>query len=74
MEAAISSSLAHPNIVATYTYFIKAMRDSGYDDALLQNYILVKCVALGRGGEGRGGNCPGYSLGYIHIPVHIARG
>ena len=59
MEAAISSSLAHPNIVATYTYFIKAMRDSGYDDALLQNFILVKCVAP-RGGGGGGGTTMHY--------------
>ncbi|GFR47096.1 hypothetical protein Agub_g8666 [Astrephomene gubernaculifera] len=27
MEAAISSSLAHPNIVQTYTYFIKTVRE-----------------------------------------------
>ncbi len=28
MEAAISSSLSHPNIVQTYTYSIRPMRDS----------------------------------------------
>ena len=28
MEAAISSTLAHPNIVATYTYSIKPVRDT----------------------------------------------
>jgi hypothetical protein len=28
MEAAISSSLAHPNVVATYTYSIKPVRDT----------------------------------------------
>ncbi|KAG2484907.1 hypothetical protein HYH03_016293 [Edaphochlamys debaryana] len=31
MEAAISSSLAHPNVVATYTYQIKPLRDSSSD-------------------------------------------
>ncbi|GLC33295.1 hypothetical protein PLESTB_000349600 [Pleodorina starrii] len=30
MEAAISSSLAHPNVVATYTYQIKPLKDSSY--------------------------------------------
>jgi hypothetical protein len=28
MEAAISSSLTHPNIVQTYTYSIKPIKDS----------------------------------------------
>jgi len=28
MEAAISSSLSHPNIVQTYTYTIRPMRDN----------------------------------------------
>jgi hypothetical protein len=28
MEAAISSSLSHPNIVQTYTYTIRPMRDT----------------------------------------------
>ncbi|GLC33042.1 hypothetical protein PLESTB_000377300 [Pleodorina starrii] len=31
MEAAISSSLAHPNIVQTYTYFIKTVREERDD-------------------------------------------
>ncbi|GIL44404.1 hypothetical protein Vafri_1882 [Volvox africanus] len=33
MEAAISSSLAHPNIVQTYTYFIKTVREEALSDS-----------------------------------------
>ncbi|GLI65582.1 hypothetical protein VaNZ11_009155 [Volvox africanus] len=44
MEAAISSSLAHPNIVQTYTYFIKTVREealSDSDTSLATDGILV---------------------------------
>lgn len=34
MEAAISSSLSHPNIVQTYTYTIRPMRDNSQHAAL----------------------------------------
>ncbi|KXZ47893.1 hypothetical protein GPECTOR_32g506 [Gonium pectorale] len=33
MEAAIASSLAHPNIVQTYTYFIKTVREEASSDS-----------------------------------------
>ncbi|EFJ44732.1 hypothetical protein VOLCADRAFT_95096, partial [Volvox carteri f. nagariensis] len=48
MEAAISSSLAHPNVVATYTYQIKPLKDSSSNyksprpsDRLTPSAILV---------------------------------
>ncbi|GIL92905.1 hypothetical protein Vretifemale_20388 [Volvox reticuliferus] len=37
MEAAISSSLAHPNIVQTYTYFIKTVREEALSDSDTSN-------------------------------------
>ena len=40
MEAAISSSLAHPNVVATYTYSIKPVRDTT-TAALIDPGIIV---------------------------------
>ncbi len=36
MEAAISSTLSHPNIVQTYTYTIRPMRDSSAPPAIDQ--------------------------------------
>ena len=45
MEAAISSSLAHPNVVATYTYSIKPVRDT----TRAQEKVSLKCdITLGR--------------------------
>ena len=46
MEAAISSTLAHPNIVATYTYSIKPVRDTTH---------AADKVWMGKGVEGRQG-------------------
>jgi serine/threonine protein kinase len=34
MEIAISSSMCHPNLVQTYTYSIKQLRDQEYDDGV----------------------------------------
>ena len=34
MEIAISSSMFHPNLVGTYTYSIKQLRDQESDDGL----------------------------------------
>jgi hypothetical protein len=42
MEAAISSSLAHPNVVATYTYAVKPLRDSTHK--LISDAIIVTWV------------------------------
>ena len=41
MEAAISSSLAHPNVVATYTYSIKPVRDTTTSAAAIDSGIIV---------------------------------
>ena len=41
MEAAISSSLAHPNVVATYTYSIKPVRDTTSSKAAVDAGIIV---------------------------------
>ena len=42
MEAAISSSLAHPNIVVTYTYSIKPVTDDSLKDAYQNKMMIVQ--------------------------------
>ncbi|KAG2500643.1 hypothetical protein HYH03_001410 [Edaphochlamys debaryana] len=49
MEAAISSSLVHPNIVTTYTYFIRPYHEPTHDGVL--NGSRNNATAMG--GEGR---------------------
>ncbi|GIL91710.1 hypothetical protein Vretimale_14832 [Volvox reticuliferus] len=60
MEAAISSSLAHPNVVATYTYQIKPLKDSSAQktgrpsDELTASAIIVgNDKATDGGGSGQ---------------------
>ena len=53
MEAAISSSLAHPNVVATYTYSIKPVRDTT-TAALIDPGIIVMTSGSVSGGGGGG--------------------
>ncbi|GAX79176.1 hypothetical protein CEUSTIGMA_g6616.t1 [Chlamydomonas eustigma] len=58
MEAAISSSLVHPNIVTTYTYSIRPHLDSMSTHASLMEGFgdLIECTpldsAIGKGGQG----------------------
>lgn len=42
MEAAISSSLAHPNIVQTYTYAIRPIKDTTEAVEVPENVIVAK--------------------------------
>ncbi|GFH13033.1 uncharacterized protein HaLaN_08834, partial [Haematococcus lacustris] len=41
MEAAISSSLSHPNIVQTYTYAIRPMKDQTPMTSYIEPGLLV---------------------------------
>ncbi|EFJ42183.1 hypothetical protein VOLCADRAFT_107375 [Volvox carteri f. nagariensis] len=64
MEAAISSSLAHPNIVQTYTYHIRPLRDSSVTPCLPppspQRTAATPAAAGGGGsGEASGGAAAG---------------
>lgn len=59
MEAAISSSLAHPNVVATYTYSIKPVRDTT-TTAIVDAGIIVMSgsisgTSMQAGSESEGG-------------------
>ncbi|KAG2450347.1 hypothetical protein HYH02_004852 [Chlamydomonas schloesseri] len=47
MEAAISSSLAHPNVVATYTYQIKPLKDSSEGPGRPSEDITASAIIVG---------------------------
>ncbi|GLC35482.1 hypothetical protein PLESTB_000202500 [Pleodorina starrii] len=57
MEAAISSSLVHPNIVTTYTYFIRPYHEPAHSNVhqMLASYVS-RSNSLAGGGEERGGS------------------
>ncbi|KXZ47914.1 hypothetical protein GPECTOR_32g527 [Gonium pectorale] len=47
MEAAISSSLAHPNVVATYTYQIKPLKDSSSSSGRVSDDLTSSAIIVG---------------------------
>ncbi|WIA08278.1 hypothetical protein OEZ85_007721 [Tetradesmus obliquus] len=49
MEAAISSSLSHPNIVQTYTYAIRPMREHSQNIGTLETMTDIMPTATGNG-------------------------
>ncbi|GIM04094.1 hypothetical protein Vretimale_8718 [Volvox reticuliferus] len=56
MEAAISSAMSHPNIVQTYTYSFRPIRDTATPD---RSEVVAGRAAAGSGGAG--GSCSGVS-------------
>ena len=69
MEAAISSSLSHPNIVQTYTYTIRPMRDNSSQGALTSsdaNVVEATYETTGRepnsAGSGGSSNVHSYEV------------
>jgi hypothetical protein len=81
MEAAISSSLSHPNIVQTYTYTIRPMRDnsnqqqptqqlpSSGDNAVVEATYETSKQDVNSGGSGGSANVHSYEVG-----VGVSRG
>ena len=70
MEAAISTSLSHPNIVQTYTYSVVSDRLQQRLDSRMDSRMTDKGDGwAGRGGQG-GGVSEGQGLQVVGYSVH----